>query len=115
MGHTARCTNGQHATGNANVAGKRINAENRKLARVASKIENGAMRYRFVLSPGVWKVWPRLAGVWQASGRRLDVWASGRLGHVWSASGSRLGTSRASGLVPRAHDVWARLGTSGHV
>eukprot|EP00966_Prymnesium_polylepis_P197907 4585807-Prymnesium_polylepis.1 len=45
--------------------------------------------------------------VWQASGRRLDVWASRRLGHVWFTYGSRLGTSRASGLVPRAHDVWA--------
>ena len=64
-----------------------------------------------VLSPGVWNVWlrlaasgRRLAGVWQASGR-LDVWASG----------ARLGTSGASGLVPCAHNVWARLGTSGHV
>eukprot|EP00966_Prymnesium_polylepis_P284229 6566030-Prymnesium_polylepis.1 len=36
------------------------------------------------LSPGVWNVWPRLAasGSWLASGRRLDVWPSGRLGHV---------------------------------
>ena len=25
--------------------------------------------------------------VWLASGRRLDVWASGRLGHVWFTSG----------------------------
>jgi hypothetical protein len=43
------------------------------------------------------------------------VKAFGRLGHIWFTSGSHLGTSRASGLVPRAHDIWARLGTSGHV
>ena len=64
---------------------------------------------RLAASGCVWHAW------------HLDVWAScvgrlaWRLGNVWFTSGSRLGTSRASGLVPRAHDVWARLGTSGNV
>eukprot|EP00966_Prymnesium_polylepis_P102664 2378261-Prymnesium_polylepis.1 len=71
------------------------------------------------------RVWPRLAGVWQASGRRLAgvlasgrlrAWDSGaRLGHVWARLG-RLGLYHArttSGHVWSR--LWSRLATSGHV
>jgi hypothetical protein len=74
-------------------------------ARVASELEPWRLeRLGLRLAASV-------AGVWQASGRRLDVWTSGRLGHVWARL-VRLGLYH---VRTTSRHVWARLGTSGHV
>eukprot|EP00966_Prymnesium_polylepis_P049039 1134885-Prymnesium_polylepis.1 len=56
--------------------------------------------------------------IWQASGRRLDVWASERLRHGWFTSGHVWARLERLGLYhvrTASGHVWARLGTSGHV